>query len=55
MPLRLLWSDEQGATMVEYSLMVCLIAAAVVVAAAVFGRSVLSLFQLAVSAITSAV
>lgn len=42
------WSDESGATMVEYGLMVALIAVAVVGAIGTFGRAIRdNLFQVA--------
>jgi pilus assembly protein Flp/PilA len=39
-----LWKDEEGATMVEYGLMVALIAVVVAVAAAVLGKDIAQLF-----------
>ncbi|MBE0598353.1 MAG: Flp family type IVb pilin [Desulfuromonadales bacterium] len=39
-----LWSDEEGATMVEYGLMVALIAVVVAVAATTLGEAIATLF-----------
>ena len=42
--IRQLWDDEGGATMVEYGLMVMLIATVCAGAVALFGQGVLGLF-----------
>jgi pilus assembly protein Flp/PilA len=42
---RRFWRDENGATMVEYGLMVLLVATAAASAVLVFGQSVLGLFM----------
>lgn len=45
------FQDEEGATMVEYGLMVALIAIVAMVGAALLGKNVLSIFNQAGSAI----
>lgn len=40
-----LWKDEEGATMVEYGLLVALIAVVVAVAAALLGTQIAALFD----------
>lgn len=40
-----LWKDEEGATMVEYGLIVALIAVVVAVAATTLGTSISGLFE----------
>ncbi len=42
--LRRLWRDEEGATAVEYGLMVALIAAVIIVAVTLLGTNLSALF-----------
>jgi len=48
-------ADEDGATMVEYALMIAFVAAVVVVAVHVFGTTVQSLLQTASNAVAAAI
>ncbi len=43
--IRRLWKDEEGATMVEYGLMVALVAVVVVVAVGPLGLAIQKMFQ----------
>ena len=51
---RIRWSDDAGATLPEYALMIAFVAVVVVGAVRVFGSYAQSLFQLAVAAIDNA-
>lgn len=49
--LRRLWRDEEGATAVEYGLMVALIAAVIIVAVTLLGTNLSTLFNTVAGAI----
>jgi pilus assembly protein Flp/PilA len=49
--LRRLWRDEEGATAVEYGLMVALIAAVIIVAVTLLGTNLTTVFNNAATAL----